>query len=151
MGRRRSVVPVRRNHRYGKTRPRQVTTRNGVLVITMDSVDTLQPAHSSSTITVACPGSTTPPTAAVDHLVLDYGSGMIQSWIKFSFTCGYIDVKAVHPRPDANTRGYVRSLKSIPLPLPSHVSLVARFKHDWRDGGCVTVGHPPSNFLHRER
>ncbi|KAF8066469.1 beta-glucan synthesis-associated protein-domain-containing protein [Lyophyllum atratum] len=77
--------------------PSQVITRNGSLVITMDSADTLKAGIT--------PGSTAPFTAAENHL-LNYRSGMLQSWNKFCFTSGYIEVSVVLPGPDQNTQGY---------------------------------------------
>lgn len=77
--------------------PGQITTRNGSLVITMDSADTLQP-HTT-------PGSTAPFTLAENHN-LTYRSGMLQSWNKFCFTSGYIEVSVVLPGPNENTQGY---------------------------------------------
>jgi beta-glucanase (GH16 family) len=38
---------------------------------------------------------------------LDYRSGMLQSWNKFCFTGGYIEVATSLPGPDAETTGYV--------------------------------------------
>jgi len=51
-------------------------------------------------------GSTAPFTAADNH-GLDYRSGMLQSWNKFCFTTGYIEVSVTFPGPDQNTQGYV--------------------------------------------
>ncbi|KAF8624603.1 hypothetical protein AX17_007096 [Amanita inopinata Kibby_2008] len=77
--------------------PSQITTRNGSLVITMDSTATL-----SSNLT---PGSTAPFTLDTNHQ-LQYRSGMLQSWNKFCFTTGYIEVSVTFPGPDENTQGY---------------------------------------------
>lgn len=77
--------------------PQQVTTRNGSLVITMDSTTTTQ-AHLT-------PGSTAPFTAADNHN-LTYRSGMLQSWNKLCFSSGYIEVSVSLPGPDQNTQGY---------------------------------------------
>ncbi|GLB40793.1 putative glycoside hydrolase family 16 protein [Lyophyllum shimeji] len=77
--------------------PSQVTTRNGSLVITMDSVETQTPGLT--------PGSTAPFTLNQNH-GLTYRSGMLQSWNKFCFTSGYIEVSVVLPGPDQNTQGY---------------------------------------------
>ncbi|KAF9443205.1 glycoside hydrolase family 16 protein [Macrolepiota fuliginosa MF-IS2] len=77
--------------------PAQVTTRDGALVITMDSTVTAQ-----SGLT---PNSTAPFTPADNH-ALNYRSGMLQSWNKFCFTRGYIEVSVVFPGPDENTQGY---------------------------------------------
>ncbi|PPR01618.1 hypothetical protein CVT24_005845, partial [Panaeolus cyanescens] len=77
--------------------PSQVTTRDGALVITMDHISTTQ-----SKIT---PGSTAPFTIAENHN-LEYRSGMLQSWNKFCFTTGYIEVAVTFPGPDENTEGY---------------------------------------------
>ncbi|KAF8649109.1 hypothetical protein AX16_006007 [Volvariella volvacea WC 439] len=77
--------------------PSQVTTRDGALVITMDSIETGQPGLT--------PGSTAPFTPLENHL-LNYRSGMVQTWNKFCFTTGYIEVSVVLPGPDQNTAGY---------------------------------------------
>ncbi|KAG6860572.1 hypothetical protein C0995_009717 [Termitomyces sp. Mi166 len=77
--------------------PQQIITRNGSLVITLDSVDTLQPGLT--------PGSTAPFTAAQNH-GLNYRSGMLQSWNKFCFSSGYIEVSVVLPGANAESKGY---------------------------------------------
>ncbi|KAF7355633.1 hypothetical protein MSAN_01480800 [Mycena sanguinolenta] len=77
--------------------PSQIITREGHLVITMDSADTTE-AHQST-------GSTAPFTVDENH-GQQYRSGMLQSWNKFCFTRGYIEVAIVLPGPDANTQGY---------------------------------------------
>ena len=38
---------------------------------------------------------------------LDYRSGMLQSWNKFCFTTGYVEVSVTLPGPDEDTTGYV--------------------------------------------
>lgn len=78
--------------------PIQVTTRDGALVITMDSAD-VQTAKLT-------PNSTAPFTTAQNHN-LTYRSGMLQSWNKFCFSSGYVEVAIVLPGPDENTQGYV--------------------------------------------
>ncbi|PPQ73668.1 hypothetical protein CVT26_010760 [Gymnopilus dilepis] len=77
--------------------PQQVTTRDGALIITMDSTSTTQAGLT--------PNSTAPFTQADNH-GLDYRSGMLQSWNKFCFTTGYIEVSVTFPGPDQNTQGY---------------------------------------------
>ncbi|KIY66939.1 glycoside hydrolase family 16 protein [Cylindrobasidium torrendii FP15055 ss-10] len=77
--------------------PRQVTTRDGNLVITMDSVDTL--------VAGMTPNSSAPFTAAQNH-DLNYRSGMLQSWNKFCFSSGYIEVSLLLPGPNSDTTGY---------------------------------------------
>ncbi|KAJ7229413.1 beta-glucan synthesis-associated protein-domain-containing protein [Mycena haematopus] len=77
--------------------PSQLVTRDGHLVITMDSTSTLLSGQSI--------GSTAPFTVDENHNQT-YRSGMLQSWNKFCFTRGYIEVAIVLPGPDANTRGY---------------------------------------------
>ncbi|KAG5652377.1 hypothetical protein H0H81_005207 [Sphagnurus paluster] len=77
--------------------PSQVTTRNGSLVITMDSADTLQ-----SGLT---PNSTAPFTPDQNH-GLNYRSGMVQTWNKFCFSSGYIEVSVVLPGPNEDAQGY---------------------------------------------
>ncbi|KAJ7686092.1 beta-glucan synthesis-associated [Mycena rosella] len=88
---------------YGNTQdlewydPSQIVTRDGHLVITMDSTTTTASGQSI--------GSTAPFTADENHQ-LTYRSGMLQSWNKFCFTRGYIEVAIVLPGPNANTQGY---------------------------------------------
>ena len=99
--------------------PGQVTTRGGALVITMDSTATTQAGMTNGLfiyllggcgividLAVMIIGSTAPFTAADNH-GLDYRSGMLQSWNKFCFTTGYIEVSVTFPGPDQNTQGYV--------------------------------------------
>ncbi|KAH7890663.1 beta-glucan synthesis-associated [Phlebopus sp. FC_14] len=59
--------------------PSQITTKNGYLSIVMDAVQ--------------------------DH-GLPYRSGMLQSWNKFCFTAGYIEVSISLPGPNQETMGY---------------------------------------------
>ena len=54
-------------------------------------------------------GSTAPFTADSNH-GLDFRSGMLQSWNKFCFTTGYVEVSVTLPGPDENTQGYVSVL-----------------------------------------
>ncbi|KAF7332337.1 hypothetical protein MKEN_00115400 [Mycena kentingensis (nom. inval.)] len=88
---------------YGNTNdlewydPSQLVTRDGHLVITMDSTSTTQSGQSV--------GSTAPFTVDENHNQT-YRSGMLQSWNKFCFTRGYIEVAVVLPGPNANARGY---------------------------------------------
>ncbi|KDR79505.1 hypothetical protein GALMADRAFT_1243340 [Galerina marginata CBS 339.88] len=77
--------------------PSQITTRDGSLIITMDSTSTTQAGLT--------PGSTAPFTEAQNH-GLDYRSGMLQSWNKFCFTTGYVEVSVTFPGPDQQTQGY---------------------------------------------
>ncbi|KAK2459278.1 hypothetical protein APHAL10511_008699 [Amanita phalloides] len=77
--------------------PVQVTTRGGALVITMDSTATTQAGMT--------PNSTAPFTTADNHN-LTYRSGMLQSWNKFCFTTGYLEVAVTFPGPNENTQGY---------------------------------------------
>ncbi|KAI0795085.1 beta-glucan synthesis-associated [Abortiporus biennis] len=63
--------------------PSQVTTKNGALVITMEQVQDVTLNHG-----------------------LQYKSGMLQSWNKFCFTSGYIEVSMTLPGPNSNTQGY---------------------------------------------
>ena len=77
--------------------PVQITMRDGYLVITMDSADTLQ--------AFLTPNSTARFTIDQNH-ALTYRSGMLQSWNKFCFSSGYIEVSASFPVPDENTQGY---------------------------------------------
>ena len=64
--------------------PSKVTTKNGALQITMESVTDITLNHD-----------------------LQYKSGMLQSWNKFCFTSGYIEVSMTLPGPDSSTKGYV--------------------------------------------
>ena len=60
--------------------PKQITTKQGKLSILMENVEN----HG-----------------------LQYRSGMLQSWNKFCFTSGYIEVSMTLPGPNAETTGYV--------------------------------------------
>lgn len=60
--------------------PGQVVTKGGKLQITMENVEN----HG-----------------------LQYKSGMLQSWNKFCFTSGYIEVSVTLPGPNGDTKGYV--------------------------------------------
>lgn len=51
-------------------------------------------------------GSTAPFTTASNH-GLGFRSGMLQTWNKFCFTTGYVEVSVTLPGPDENTQGYV--------------------------------------------
>ncbi|KAF8213898.1 beta-glucan synthesis-associated [Mycena galopus ATCC 62051] len=88
---------------YGNTQdlewydPSQIITRQGHLIITMDSTSTTLPYQST--------GSTAPFTVDENH-GQTYRSGMLQSWNKFCFTRGYIEVAISLPGPNANTKGY---------------------------------------------
>lgn len=70
---------------YGSTNdlewydPSQITTKDGKLSILMEEV----PNHG-----------------------LNYRSGMLQSWNKFCFTSGYIEVSMTLPGPNSNAQGY---------------------------------------------
>lgn len=59
--------------------PGQITTKNGKLSILMENVEN----HG-----------------------LQYRSGMLQSWNKFCFTSGYIEVSMTLPGPNSETQGY---------------------------------------------
>lgn len=63
--------------------PGQVVTKDGHLQITMEQVTDINRNHQ-----------------------LQYKSGMLQSWNKFCFSSGYIEVSMTLPGPDSNTRGY---------------------------------------------
>ncbi|KAF5313575.1 hypothetical protein D9611_010170 [Ephemerocybe angulata] len=77
--------------------PSQVVTKDGHLVITIDSTDTAGRGGTK--------GSTAPFTAADNH-GLKYRSGMIQTWNKFCFTSGYVEVSVTFPGPTSSTAGY---------------------------------------------
>jgi hypothetical protein len=77
--------------------PDQVYTRNGSLHIRIDNV----------------------PTNG-----MSYRSGMLQSWNKFCFTGGYIEVSLTLPGPNEETRGYVSPWPYFPF-LFSPPQLVA--------------------------
>ncbi|KAG7100302.1 hypothetical protein E1B28_002077 [Marasmius oreades] len=77
--------------------PQQVTTRDGALVITMDSTNTTQPGKT--------PGSTAP-FKTEDNYGLGFRSGMLQTWNKFCFTSGYIEVSLILPGPNSGQNGY---------------------------------------------
>lgn len=67
--------------------PSQITTTNGSLIITMDAVEDVTLNH-----------------------MLPYKSGMLQSWNKFCFSSGYIEVSITLPGPNSDTQGYVSSI-----------------------------------------
>jgi hypothetical protein len=69
-------------------------------------------------------GSTTPFQISDNHNQT-YRSGMLQSWNKFCFTSGYIEVAVTLPGPDENTMGYV-SFDSF--------LFSSRFRRPWLDG-----------------
>lgn len=48
---------------------------------------------------------------------MSYRSGMLQSWNKFCFTSGYIEVALTLPGPNEETRGYVSPYSHFPLCL----------------------------------
>ncbi|KAF6743434.1 beta-glucan synthesis-associated protein-domain-containing protein [Ephemerocybe angulata] len=77
--------------------PSQVVTKDGHLVITIDSTDTAGRGGTK--------GSTAPFTAADNH-GLKYRSGMVQTWNKFCFTSGYVEVSVTFPGPTSSTAGY---------------------------------------------
>jgi len=64
--------------------PKQITTKNGNLEILIESVDDVALNHG-----------------------MQYRSGMLQSWNKFCFSSGYIEVNVSLPGPNSNTKGYV--------------------------------------------
>ncbi|CAK5262481.1 unnamed protein product [Mycena citricolor] len=88
---------------YGNTNdlewydPSQIVTRDGSLIITMDSTSTTDPRQSV--------GSTAPFTVEENHNQT-YRSGMLQSWNKMCFTRGYMEVSLTLPGPNANAAGY---------------------------------------------
>jgi len=107
--------------------PQQLTTPNGSLVITLDSSTTTQAGLTPGTcfpsslpipflrpVPFAVPytmltqtaGSTAPFNSGLNHN-RTYRSGMLQSWNKFCFTSGYIEVSVVLPGPGQNSQGYV--------------------------------------------
>ena len=59
----------------------------------------------------------TAPFTADQNYQLQYRSGMLQSWNKFCFTTGYIEVSVVLPGPNENTQGYVSTSSSCFRPL----------------------------------
>ncbi|KAI0365988.1 beta-glucan synthesis-associated [Pilatotrama ljubarskyi] len=63
--------------------PKQVYTKGGALQIVMDQVTDPSTNHN-----------------------LSYVSGMLQSWNKFCFTSGYIEVSMTLPGPNSDTQGY---------------------------------------------
>jgi beta-glucan synthesis-associated protein KRE6 len=67
--------------------PSQITTKGGALQITLEQ--------------------------SLDHPGLLYKSGMLQSWNKFCFSSGYIEVSVTFPGPNSNTQGYVSALVSL--------------------------------------
>lgn len=65
--------------------PSNVITTGGALKITMDDLGSMNPD--------------------VNH-GLQYRSGMLQSWNKFCFSSGYVEIATTFPGPNQNTQGY---------------------------------------------
>ena len=57
---------------------------------------------------------------------------MLQTWNKFCFTTGYIEVSVTFPGPDQNTQGYVSLFGSLYLPLVRRRNVNLRFQLDVR-------------------
>ncbi|KAF9269559.1 beta-glucan synthesis-associated [Marasmius fiardii PR-910] len=74
--------------------PQQVTTRDGSLIITMDTAAWPTPGST--------PNSTAPFIPADNHN-LTYRSAMLQSWNKLCFTSGYIEIAAIMPGPNGQS------------------------------------------------
>ena len=72
--------------------PAQIKTQDGYLLITLDQVTDETTNHN-----------------------LPYKSGMLQSWNKFCFTSGYIEVSITLPGPTADTQGYVSAFPQFEL------------------------------------
>ncbi|KAG6811656.1 hypothetical protein H0H92_006418 [Tricholoma furcatifolium] len=121
--------------------PSQVITNNGSLVITMDSTSTTQPGLT--------PGSTAPFTPDTNH-ALNYRSGMLQSWNKFCFTAGYIEVAVVLPGASAEATGYDQSGPPAALYSPASRSKY-NYELSWLSGqrasacSCPNSDHPGPN------
>lgn len=96
---------------YGVTKdlewydPSQITTKGGSLQITIEE--------------------------STDHL-LQYKSGMLQSWNKLCFSSGYIEVSVTFPGPTSLSQGYVR------YPSLLLVSLLTCYTVAW----CLDNGQP---------
>lgn len=60
---------------------------------------------------------------------------MLQSWNKFCFTRGYIEVAVVFPGPDENTQGYVSVVVTLLFfTCDSTIFVVARCLDDGKFG-----------------
>lgn len=64
--------------------PAQVSTRDGYLSIVMEQVGDVTANHG-----------------------LAYKSGMLQTWNKFCFSSGYVEVSVTMPGPNSDTKGFV--------------------------------------------
>ncbi len=109
--------------------PRQVYTANGSLHVRMENVVTNG---------------------------MNYRSGMLQSWNKFCFTSGYIEVSLTLPGPNQETRGYVRPfLPSILYSIHPHPPFSGLASGQWvisDDQVMVqpqTAPGPTRKYLHR--
>lgn len=106
---------------YGSTEdqeyydPSQVTTKDGYLSITMEAVT----------------------DTTLNHL-LPYRSGMLQSWNKFCFTAGYIEVSIVLPGPNSEVQGYVRSSL---CHFPGSALIVTQWPGAWTMGNLARPGY----------
>lgn len=83
------------------------TPQGGHFIRTMIRIGRRWRMEDSTTTTQAglTPGSTAPFQPSDNHNQ-SYHSGMLQSWNKFCFTSGYIEVDVNLPGPDQNTQGY---------------------------------------------
>lgn len=77
--------------------PDQVITKNGSMVITMENLypDIDPNDHEDNS----------PFDPLVNH-GLQFKSGMVQTWNKFCFTTGYIEISVIFPGPNENAQGY---------------------------------------------
>ncbi|KAJ8095798.1 hypothetical protein PM082_022905 [Marasmius tenuissimus] len=79
--------------------PRQVITRDGAMVITMDA-DMNRTTQPNLT-----PGSSAPFRAANNH-DFSFRSGMVQTWNKLCFSSGYVEISVILPGADSEQNQY---------------------------------------------
>ena len=102
-------------------------------------------------------GSTAPFTLETNH-GLGYRSGMLQTWNKFCFTTGYVEVNVTFPGPNENTTGYVSfllfrfsfdyfsSFLSLVIYIGTHGPFVFYLLVAW----CVDHGKPCKTRIHSD-
>jgi hypothetical protein len=109
----------------GMVRTQQITTRDDAILLALFNLILLLVCIPSALLYSIVFNSNTGSTASftpADNHNLNYCIGMLQSWNKFCFTRGYIEIKVLLPRSDENSKGYV-STSLCPLFLPYELTL----------------------------
>jgi hypothetical protein len=118
----------------GMVRPQQIITRDGAIPLAFFNLISLLVCIPSTLLySIVFNGSTcsTAPFTPANNHNLNYRIGMLQSWNKFCFTQGYIEVKVVLPGSDENSEGYVSTAPRF-LFLPCELTFPRKVA--WDDG-----------------